>query len=140
MLGRARLRDTSVGWMLGDAAELPFRQEFDAVVIAFALHEMAPKVRSQVWTSALAAVRPGGTVLVVDYDQPPRQGLWARLISHLIEADERLFLKMHPPHYANFREWMNGGGLDGWLKQLGIPVRSTGRFFGGNVVLEHVPV
>ena len=138
MLRRARLRDTAVDWVLGDAAELPFRQEFDAVVIAFALHEMVPEVRSQVWGSVRAVIRSGGTILVADYNRPAQQSLWARLIFHLIEADERLFLKLHPPHYRNFREWIDNGGLSVWLYDLEAPVKLTARLMGGTISLAEL--
>ncbi len=126
MLRRVRLRDTAVDWVLGDAAELPFRQEYDAVVIAFALHEMAPEVRSQVWGSVRAVIRSA------------QRSLWARLIFHLIEADERLFLKLHPPHYRNFREWIDNGGLTCWLNGNEASIRSTANFFSGTVSLAEV--
>ena len=132
---RAALRDAAVDWVLSDSADLSFQQEFDAVVIVFTLHEMAPEAGISVWASARAAVRPGGTVVVVDYDRPSQRSLWARLISYLIDADERLFLNIHPPHYWNFRDWIDNGGLTRWLIDKGICIRLHTHFLGGTILM-----
>lgn len=58
---------TKVGFVQGDAAELPFKeQQFDAVFSCFLFHELPLEVRRQVIAEAHRVLRPGGFFGLVD--------------------------------------------------------------------------
>ena len=80
MLLRARRKARSLPVRLAamDARRLAFADaSFDAVVLSFALHDMPRRVRREVLAEARRVARE--RIVVLDYD-PPRQGLWRRLV------------------------------------------------------------
>jgi ubiquinone/menaquinone biosynthesis C-methylase UbiE len=118
-----------------DAADLPYRDEFDAAVIGIALHEMPPQVREKVWESMRRTVHPAGRLVALDFAVPQQNNLFARIAGGLIERDERSFLNIFPEHYANFQEFMRSGGLLAWVKEQGLPVEAEYRFWGGTIAV-----
>jgi demethylmenaquinone methyltransferase/2-methoxy-6-polyprenyl-1,4-benzoquinol methylase len=86
MLARAaRKRDADkVHFELGDATRMRFpSQSFDVVTVSFALHDMLPSIREQVLREMRRVVKPGGTVLIVDYGLP-RNAIGRALVYRLI--------------------------------------------------------
>ncbi|MFO0646460.1 MAG: methyltransferase domain-containing protein [Polyangiales bacterium] len=82
MIGVARRRngDRDVGFLVGDATALPFDDAgFDVACVSFALHEMPATVRGGVLRELARVVRPGGTLVVVDYALP-RNPAWRRIL------------------------------------------------------------
>ncbi len=135
MLAQARQKHIPAEFKQMDAAQMPFRGEFDAAVISIALHEMPPQVRQQVWASMEAAVRPGGRLMALDFALPRRNGLLARLAGGLTERDERSFLHIYPAHYENYQEFMQAGGLLSWMEKQSQRLEEEHRFLGGTLAL-----
>jgi ubiquinone/menaquinone biosynthesis C-methylase UbiE len=135
MLSHARSKGLSAQFQHMDATRLPFEQEFDAAVIGLALHEMPAPVREKVWEMMRRAVRPGGCLLALDYATALQDSFPARLAARMIDQDEREFLKIHPEHFQNFQEFMQNGGLHGWVEKQGLPLQADYRFLGGTVAV-----
>jgi ubiquinone/menaquinone biosynthesis C-methylase UbiE len=73
---------------LQDATQLQFgTATFDAALLFFLLHEMPEPVRRATLAQAWRAIRPGGTLIMVDYHRPvawhplkwPMRGVFASL-------------------------------------------------------------
>ncbi len=73
MLRRARSRCRRLSWVefreLRIDGPLPFREEFDAVFISFVLHGFENEKRRMILDNALAALRPRGRLVTVDYGE-----------------------------------------------------------------------
>ena len=73
MLRRARSRCRHFSWVefreLRIDGPMLFREEFDAVFISFVLHGFENEKRSAILSNALAALRPGGRLVTVDYGE-----------------------------------------------------------------------
>ena len=131
MLSYARRNRVNAEFKLLDATRLPFDREFDAAVISLALHEMPPPVREAVWASMRNSIVPGGHLIALDYALPRSSNLWTRIALSLIDQDEHSFVSIHREHYENFQEFMEGGGLGGWVQQRSEPLESVHDFWGG---------
>ncbi len=131
MLSFAQGKHIAAEFRQVDAARLPFNGEFDAAVISLALHEMAPDVRDQVWLAMRRAVRPGGTLIALDFVVPQRNTLMARAVRSLVEQDERSFQTIHREHYINYQEFMRNGGLRAFIKGRNAPPESDDNFWAG---------
>lgn len=86
MLARAtRKRDADkVDFELGDATRMRFpSQSFDVVTVSFALHDMLPSIRERVLREMRRVLKPGGTILIVDYGLP-RNTVGRALVYRLI--------------------------------------------------------
>ncbi|WP_051261394.1 class I SAM-dependent methyltransferase [Desulfovibrio inopinatus] len=92
---------------LQDATCMAFSSHtFDAAVIAMALHEKTAPVRQRILTEMIRIITPGGMLVLVDYGPHAHvsiDGVFVGLV-------ERLAGKTH---YANFKEFMHTGALDG---------------------------
>jgi demethylmenaquinone methyltransferase/2-methoxy-6-polyprenyl-1,4-benzoquinol methylase len=74
-----KARRQNLFFVEADAAETPLPSgHFDTVVIPHALHEMPRQTRIDVLREASRVARPGGRVVVLELDDPPR--LWRRLL------------------------------------------------------------
>jgi len=73
MLQRARLRCQSypqVSFLERRIEEpLPFHEEFDKVLISFTLHGFEDEDKEKVIANAYRALRPGGTLWILDYNE-----------------------------------------------------------------------
>ena len=142
MVSFARQKRIAAVFELMDAAAMPFRHEFDAAVISLALHALSTPVRQEVWESMSRAVRQGGRLIALDYSLPQHSGLLARIAYAIIERDERGFLKSHPEHYHNFREFMQAGGLRAWVTAREESIERQHDYWGATVelvVCRHKP-
>ncbi len=135
MLALAQRKHSAAEFHHMDAANLPFRREFDAAVISLALHEMPPHVRDLVWTCMHRAVRPQGRLIALDYAVPRRTSLLARMARSLIEGDEHSFLTIHREHYENFSEFMRSGGLRAWVQARCEAFESEYEYWGGTIAV-----
>jgi len=121
--------------LAGSAEQLPFGREFDAVVFSLVLHELDTEQRELAWREAHRVLQPGGVVVVVEFTRPGRGGLAARLGGTLIRFIERQAGRIHPPHYAGYRELMDAGGFAAWLRVRAAHVLEERRYFWGNIGL-----
>jgi ubiquinone/menaquinone biosynthesis C-methylase UbiE len=105
--------------MNSTALEFPDAQ-YDRVLLFFLLHELPQEVRESTVREALRVVKPGGTVLIVDYAQPA---------------------KWHPMRYLllPFLAWLEPFAVDLWYSELNdvLPQQMAGRswrktgYYGG---------
>lgn len=140
MLNRARRKRRAVELLLLDATEMFFEHEFDAAIISLALHEMTPDVRERVWQKMHGATRSGGLLIALDFTLSKRTSMRSRLFSSFIERGERNFLKSNPAHYANYREFMQSGGLCEWVRHRKGEIEEERYYWSGNVVVIAVAV
>jgi ubiquinone/menaquinone biosynthesis C-methylase UbiE len=100
----------------GDAGRLPFTDgTFRFTSISMALHEKPPEARPAIVFEIIRVTAPGGLIAVVDYLCPKTSG--QVFAGFGIKAVERLAGR---EHYAHYREFMAGGGLEAFLSKLGI--------------------
>jgi demethylmenaquinone methyltransferase / 2-methoxy-6-polyprenyl-1,4-benzoquinol methylase len=78
---------TRVAFVHGDAGALPFADDhFDVVMASYGLHELPTAVRTEAIAEAARVLHPGGRLLVVDIDAPPRR---SRLFDIYMRAVEK---------------------------------------------------
>ncbi len=133
MLGQAERKGRITTARLMDAGEMEFNKEFDAAYINLAIHEMTPELRERVWWKMVQAVRDGGIVAVMDLNAPQQDTRRSRFWRGFFELDERNFLRTNPGHYSNYREFVDNGGLRGWMMQRVSQLNSERYFFAGNL-------
>jgi demethylmenaquinone methyltransferase/2-methoxy-6-polyprenyl-1,4-benzoquinol methylase len=79
-VAKKRNRFQNVEFMTADATNTPFRDsEFDRIIIPHAIHEMIRPLRLAVLAEAKRVLKPGGTLAVLEMDNPPGR-LWRLLI------------------------------------------------------------
>ncbi len=93
---------------------------FDQVLLFFLLHEQPADVRDKTLNEAVRVLKPGGTMVVVDYSKPARfnpfRVFWKPVLQVLEPFATDLFTK----------------GIAHWLpKDRGLKIESTQDFFGG---------
>ncbi len=135
MVRRAKRKSHDFGLVQGDATGLPFGRCFDAVVLSLALHEMAPATRESVWSQMLRVLRPGGLLVFADFIAGSFTSSYARAVASLIDRDERRIGRIHRPHYENFRQFMNAGGLGAWLATRAATSVLERSYWGSNIGL-----
>jgi len=133
MLDRAKQKGRIDEAILMDASQMDFDREFDAAYINISIHEMSPNVRERVWQKMIQAVCKGGIVAVMDLNAPLKDTRLSRFWHGFFELDERNFLQTNPEHYYNYREFMENGGLRGWMQTRVKQYVSERYFFSGNI-------
>ena len=88
-VGRSQLRRSGVGNVTlhrGDAAILPFPDNtFDVVMSVFGWHELPTDTRREAVKESVRVLRPGGAIIAIDHDAPPKLGRAYRAYIGLIE-------------------------------------------------------
>lgn len=80
---KARKDGLDVVLATAPAQALPFPDgQFDVVVTSMVIHHLPRGSREQCAREMRRVVRPGGRVLAIDFDPPPRTGFLARLHRH----------------------------------------------------------
>ena len=127
MIARAKAVRPDMEFILADATHLPLgKDEFDGVVLSFALHEKDPDTGRAMLGEARRVLRPGGLLLVADYRAPRTgPGLAAKQAVALVE---RLAGK---DHFARYREYMRTGGSRAFLERAGFPPDLAATFLYG---------
>jgi SAM-dependent methyltransferase len=118
-----------------DGRRLPLGAGFDAVVISLALHEMDRGTREEVWKEAGRVLRPGGLRILIDYAVPERRSGLSSLYGKAAGWIEKQMEGVHPPHYFNYREFMENGGVKDWALRCGGTILEERRYGGGNLAL-----
>lgn len=114
----ARARDTSpssIHYLETDATNLPLPDdEYDGVIISFALHEKSTFHHEAIFREACRLVKHDGHIIIADYSTP-RSGyasfMVGKIFIPIIERAAGL------NHYHNYRDWMNQGALEGFLQR-----------------------
>ncbi len=121
---------------VADGTNLPFPDDsFDITLISLALHEMAPEKRLPIIKELIRTLRPGGAVLMLDYDTGIKSS--SGLASWLIKAIEWLAGK---EHHANFRNFLWNGGVPGLLAMLGYRVSRRFPVLNGMAAIFEVTI
>ena len=133
MVGQARQNYPKLRFMLGDAADVPFESEFDAVFSNAALHWMldAPRVAAAV----AKALKPGGR-LVAEFGGKGNIQAIAEAIEKVLgeQQGERNYFPSIPEYgavleraglelqwaqlFARPAPWTGGSGRSEWLRQF----------------------
>jgi demethylmenaquinone methyltransferase/2-methoxy-6-polyprenyl-1,4-benzoquinol methylase len=112
MLRKAASGHPAGGYVLGDATALPFHPGIsDGAILSFALHEKSPAQQQDILNQARNILVPDGVLVVIDFCRPAKLLAYPALF--MIMAVERL---AGAKHFANFRQYMNRGGLQGLLQ------------------------
>lgn len=135
MLALARGRVQDMTFIEGDLTELCLNETVDGAVVALALHEMREDARLAVWESMRKAVRPGGTLILLDYTTPPNNTIASELARRVIWKDEASIGKDDPDHFLNYQDFMSFGGAKSWLLNHGESIREDRYFLFGNLGL-----
>ncbi len=132
MVKRAQ-QEQKIEYTVADALEVDLPEEdFDAVILTFALHEKNELDRNLLIERCWSYIRPGGHLVVGDYSQVPKslQGfLWGKILIPLIE---RL---AGGSHYRNYRSWMEHGALESLLETLQARRSIISTHFGDSVTI-----
>lgn len=116
MLNQARSASPdSIHYLETDASHLPLpANEYDIVIISFALHEKPAFLHKKIFQEACRLVTYQGHIIIADYATVPTgiaSWVTGKLIIPLIERFAGL------DHYHNYRDWMAGGALEGFLQR-----------------------
>jgi len=115
-IARRKHQDRDIEFVEADATRLPVPDAaFDVSCVSFALHEMPRSVRERVLGEMARVIRPGGTLVVVDYALP-RNRVWRWLVYNVVKLYER-------DSYADFVH----ADLAAVLAREGISIRAEHR-------------
>jgi len=120
-----RQQAVAASFLLADAEHLPFMADcFDCATISLALHDKEDAARRRIIAEMKRVVRPGGALILVDYQVPLPLNVWGALV-RVIEflAGGR--------HYRGFRGYTSRGGLEGLLEAHAVRVESRASLMGG---------
>lgn len=126
-------------YQLLDATDMAFANEFDVAVISLTLHTMPSDIREQVWQKIHKAVRKGGMLIALDFSIPPQKTPYSRFIRRVIDMDESYYRKSVWSHYQNYLQFMQRGGLLGWIRHTGDEILAKRYYLGGNIGVIGVP-
>lgn len=130
---RRRRKLPDVPLHLADARRLPFPDaSFDGASISFALHEKERSDRGEVISEMKRVVRPGGTLVFIDFQVPPPR----KLISRLVRVAEFIAGRQH---YRSFKDYLEQGGLDALLALNRLAVSRRNCLNGGLIAIVKTP-
>ena len=114
-----------------DAAAMEFPDaRFDRAVLFFLLHEQPERVRRRTLAEALRVVKPGGSVVVVDYARPQRSSPWRWLMRPVLALLEPFALDLWRAEIPSFApedaRVVTGRRFFGGLYQLVVLTRPAG--------------
>lgn len=117
----------------GDAAAMPYPdQAFDLILAATVLHEMPPRTRAAALGEMKRVLRPGGRMLLIDFQAGPVRPVRGWITRGLIAATE---VAAGRRHHRNYRDFMAHGGLPPLLDAHGILVSQHKIVSGGAIGL-----
>jgi demethylmenaquinone methyltransferase/2-methoxy-6-polyprenyl-1,4-benzoquinol methylase len=130
MLKQANKGQTKAECYNQDASALRFDADsFDAGIIGYALHEKPIDTAKKILKEAKRVIKPGGLLIILDYNQEQNAPFYTRAMVHFIE---RFAGKSH---YKNFRQYQKEGGLNALMNSQ-TPINNY-KFHGG-ITLLHV--
>lgn len=110
---------------------------FEVATITLALHEVSPGIRNDILKEMIRVTAPGGSLVVVDYTVPEKDGLYSWLGEKTIHTIEKL---VGGNHYHNFLQFMQYGGLPEFLGSFGLEIEDTHFSAGGNIGIYRLQV
>ena len=106
LAGKDKRKRDNVSFQRADACYLPFKDNsFDYASISFALHEKERAARDKIIAEMKRVVRKGGALIFLDFQVPPPNTLFSRLVKVL-----EFFAGRN--HHRCFRDYLAQGGLD----------------------------
>ena len=131
-VARRRLgREASLN--VGDAAHMPYPDRaFDLVLAATVLHEMPPAVRTAALGEMKRVLRPGGRMLLIDFEAGPVRPVRGGITRGIIAASE---VAAGRSHHRNYRDFMAHGGLPPLLEAQELAVDQRRIVSGGAIGL-----
>jgi ubiquinone/menaquinone biosynthesis C-methylase UbiE len=106
---------------------LPFEGgSFDYVSISFGLHDKEECIRKAVIEEINRVVKPGGSIILIDFAIPLPGNLWAWL-ARIIE------FMAGGSHYQGFKNFKANGGLKSIMSNHNLARQRTGLFKSGLV-------
>lgn len=131
-VARRRLGSTA-SLRLGDATHLPFPDHaFDLVLASTVLHEMPAEVRAATLGEMRRVLRPGGRILLTDFEAGPVRPWRGWITKGIIAASEAMAGQAHRRNYRNF---IARGGLPPLLDTQGFTVDQRRIVSGGAIGL-----
>ncbi len=116
---------------VGDAAAMPYPDRaFDLVLAATVLHEMPPRARPAALGEMKRVLRPGGSILLIDFEAGPVRPVRGWITRGVITASE---VAAGRSHHRNYRDFMAKGGLPPLLDAQGISVSQRRIVSGGAI-------
>lgn len=113
-----------------DATETGFSDnKFDLILSSTVLHEMNPKVRSDVLKEAKRLLKKEGRILIIDFHPGPIKkikGIYSKVIITVSE----IFAGRE--HYKNYRNFIKNGGLPSLLGLSDFVIEQKKIVSGGN--------
>ena len=92
-IARKHNKDSLVKFEVADATHLRFEENrFDVSCVSLALHDMPPGIREKVLQEMVRVTKPGGIIVIVDYDLP-RNKISRALIYRFITLYEGEYYK-----------------------------------------------
>ena len=126
-VARRRLGDRA-SLRLGDATRLPYAdQAFDLVLASTVLHEMPAGARAAALGEIRRVLRPGGRVLLTDFEAGPVRPGRGWVAKGIIAAPEAAAGRSHR---RNSRHFIAHGGLPPLLSEQGYSVDQRGSWPG----------
>jgi SAM-dependent methyltransferase len=107
-------------------------QAFDLILAATVLHEMPPRTRAAALGEMKRVLRPGGQILLIDFQAGPVRPVRGWITRALIAATE---VAAGRRHHRNYRDFMAHGGLPPLLEAQGISVSQRRIVSGGAIGL-----
>ena len=104
---------------------------FDCAIISFGLHEKHPTAAQTIFSNSRKLVRQGGSLVLTDFCQVPSSASGTMIGSFLVPIIERLAGKQHYQHYLN---WLDQGGLEGFLDRQRLSCEIISKRFSGTVL------
>ncbi|MBN1857661.1 class I SAM-dependent methyltransferase [Candidatus Bipolaricaulota bacterium] len=129
-------RSEAVTYVLGSAFCLPFQNDsFDAALLVLALHQHSEEHRQVMLSEARRVTRSAGQLITADYlrpSNPTTNPAWwlVRGIEKLAGGD----------HYLGFVDFVECGGVIGFLERAGLHAVEEHRLCGGTIGIVRVPL
>jgi ubiquinone/menaquinone biosynthesis C-methylase UbiE len=117
---------------LGDATALPHSDSaFNLVFTSLFLHELEPGARTAALSEMARVAKPGGHVLIIDYNSGAltTKGYLTRSVSTVAE------LIAGTDHYRNWRSFLRSGGIPAMAAPAGLHIKREKVVSGGNMGL-----
>ena len=112
MMIYASFKYSNIPFICADASDMPFKpQSIKSIIISFSIHDKPCELRQKMLAEAMKLLSPNGKIILVDFVHP--WNFVSRLGYSLIYVVEKLAGK---EHFRNGRKFLQGGGLEGFLK------------------------
>lgn len=117
----------------GDAANIPYKDNsFDLVISQFALHEKDTNTIHRELLEIRRVLKPSGLFSVTDFDIPKAQTILSTILGRGIKQIEK---HAGDEHYANYKVWIERGGLKKIMVNSGWEMVEESSFYKGNILL-----